>query len=403
MVVMSTVIFAAIFTMRPTLVIHPIVAMGVLNRPQFIRTTLIRTQQLQRITGEENIQSAIINEKTTNSTEYAKYIVPYDNQTLCQSIPDTKNWTFQCSVPCKELKLTDIPTTKVDVIKSCSMLQEGVSWSLIANRTFFHVPFKSKCLDNLIKDHCSTSNAVPNIAHYVWFSKKEMNFYHFLSFVSTLKHLNPCLVLVHGEVPFGLYWEYIVLIANNIINVKMSPPTTIFDRKIGRIEHQADVARLLILKEYGGIYLDTDEVILRSLDNLLNYTFTLSHAVDNNLSNGLILASPNATFISHWLDGYRTYTKAQWAYHSTILPCKLSKQYPDLLHVENKTFVRPNYTQLPLLFKKNFNWSQNYGIHLYIRFYKSMHTFNDIRRLNTTMGSVARYILYDTKELCFDT
>lgn len=196
----------------------------------------------------ENIQSAIINEKTTNSTEYAKYIVPYDNQTLCQSIPETKNWTFQCSVQCKELKLTDIPTTKVDVIKSCSMLQEGVSWSLIANRTFFHVPFKSKCLDNLIKDHCSTSNAVPNIAHYVWFSKKEMNFYHFLSFVSTLKHLNPCLVLVHGEVPFGLYWEYIVLIANNIINVKMSPPTTIFDRKIGRIEHQADVARLLILK-----------------------------------------------------------------------------------------------------------------------------------------------------------
>lgn len=52
MVVMSTFIFAAIFTMRPTLVIHPIVAMGVLNRPQFIRTTLIRTQQLQRITGE---------------------------------------------------------------------------------------------------------------------------------------------------------------------------------------------------------------------------------------------------------------------------------------------------------------------------------------------------------------
>ncbi|XP_022321629.2 uncharacterized protein LOC111123532 isoform X2 [Crassostrea virginica] len=351
---------------------------------------------------EVNLQTSILKEKTTNSTEYSQYIVPYSNQTLCQNYPDANNWTFQCSVQCKELKLTDIPTTEVDVIKSCSMLEEGVSWSIIANRTFFHVPYKSKCLDNLIKDHCQTSTAVPNIAHYIWFSKREMNFYHFLSFISALKHINPCLLLVHGEVPYGLYWEYIVLIANNIINVKMEPPMEIFGKKIGRVEHQADVARLLVLKEYGGIYLDTDEVILRSLEDLMDYNFTLSHATDNNLSNGLILSTPNATFISHWLDGYKTYNKAQWAYHSTILPNQLSLKYPHLLHVENKTFVRPNYTQLPLLFQKNFNWSKNYAIHLYIRFYKRMHTFIDVRRLKTTMGSVARYILYDTKELCFD-
>ena len=154
--------------------------------------------------------------------------------------------------------------------------------------------------------------------------------------------------------------------------------------------------------EYGGIYLDTDEIILRSLEDLMDHNFTLSHATDFNLSNGLILSTPNATFISHWLDGYKTYNKAQWAHHSTILPYQLSLKYPHLLHVENKTFVRPNYTQLPLLFQKNFNWSKNYAIHLYIRFYKRMHTFIDVRRLKTTMGSVARYILYDTKELCFD-
>ena len=195
-----------------------------------------------------NLQTSILKEKTTNSTEYSQYIVPYSNQTLCQNYPDANNWRFHCSVQCKELKLTDIPSTEVDVIKSCSMLEEGVSWSIIANRTFFHVPYKSKCLDNLIKDHCQTSTAVPNIAHYIWFSKREMNFYHFLSFISALKHINPCLLLVHGEVPYGLYWEYIVLIANNIINVKMEPPTEIFGKKIGRVEHQADVARLLVLK-----------------------------------------------------------------------------------------------------------------------------------------------------------
>jgi hypothetical protein len=134
----------------------------------------------------------------------------------------------------------------------------------------------------------------------------------------------------------------------------------------------------------------------------MNHTFTLSHEEDTSLSNGLILSAPNATFISHWLAGYRTYTAAKWCYHSTNLPYKLSLKFPDLIHVENKTFVRPNWTQLKLLFEKNFNWSKNYAIHLYVRFYKRFHTFMDVRRLNTTLGSVARYILYNNKELCLD-
>lgn len=167
---------------------------------------------------------------------------------MCQTIPGTKNWTFQCGVDCKDLKLTDVPTIKVDVTKSCSMLEAGVSRSFIANRTLFHVPFKSKCLKNLIRDHCSTLNAVPNIVHYVWFLKREMNFYHFLSFVSALRYIKPCLLLVHGDEPLGLYWEYVVVIANNVINVEMDPPLTIHNKSIGRIEHKADVARLLILQ-----------------------------------------------------------------------------------------------------------------------------------------------------------
>lgn len=154
--------------------------------------------------------------------------------------------------------------------------------------------------------------------------------------------------------------------------------------------------------EYGGIYVDTDEIILRSLDSLLKFPFTLSHEFDNNLANGLILSSPNATFIYHWLDGYETFNNDQWAYHSTILPCELSKIYPNLIHVENRTFIRPSYVELPLIYQENFNWSQNYAMHLYIRFYKGMYTFSDVRRLNTTLGSVARHVLYDTNELCYD-
>lgn len=66
---------------------------------------------------------------------------------------------------------------------------------------------------------------------------------------------------------------------------------------------------IFLFLEYGGIYFDIDEVILRLLDNLLNYIFILSYVVDNNLSNGLIFVFLNVIFIFYWLDGYRIYIK----------------------------------------------------------------------------------------------
>lgn len=66
---------------------------------------------------------------------------------------------------------------------------------------------------------------------------------------------------------------------------------------------------IFLFLEYGGIYFDIDEVILRFLDNLLNYIFILSYVVDNNLSNGLIFVFLNVIFIFYWLDGYRIYIK----------------------------------------------------------------------------------------------
>lgn len=154
--------------------------------------------------------------------------------------------------------------------------------------------------------------------------------------------------------------------------------------------------------EYGGIYMDTDEVILRSLHSLRDYPVTMSRAIDNNLSNGLILATKNATFLQIWLNEYKHFKSNEWGYSSTLVPFKLSKKYPKLIHVEDKTFVRPNYLQLKLLFNKNFDWSKNFAIHLYKRYYKKRHNVQDIRTLNTTIGSVSRYVIYGDKALCYN-
>ena len=57
------------------------------------------------------------------------------------------------------------------------------------------------------------------------------------------------------------------------------------------IEHKADVARLELMLEVGGIYLDTDSVIVRSLDGLRRYNVTLGEEAEKGLGKPLPLHS----------------------------------------------------------------------------------------------------------------
>ena len=79
---------------------------------------------------------------------------------------------------------------------------------------------------------------------------------------------------------------------------------------------------------------------------------------------------------------------------------KIAGRYPDLIHVEGYNFTRPNAGHVKQIFKQNYKWDKNYGMHLYLRWYKNDTSIDTIRRLNTTIGSVSRHILFGNKELC---
>lgn len=67
----------------------------------------------------------------------------------------------------------------------------------------------------------------------------------------------------------------------------------------------ADYARLLALKEYGGIYFDTDMEIIKSFPKkLFNYDFFAGEEVAGQVSCGIIGANPNNPTISELIDYY---------------------------------------------------------------------------------------------------
>lgn len=68
----------------------------------------------------------------------------------------------------------------------------------------------------------------------------------------------------------------------------------------------SDVCRLHALREYGGIYLDTDVQVLRSFNDLLNGDkFIMGMEDDFVVSSACILSSPNHPIINKLLDFYQ--------------------------------------------------------------------------------------------------
>jgi len=57
------------------------------------------------------------------------------------------------------------------------------------------------------------------------------------------------------------------------------PPKYVHGQNITFVYHRADVAKLQILLEHGGIYLDTDVIVVNSFDPIRCYDATLGKSL----------------------------------------------------------------------------------------------------------------------------
>ena len=245
---------------------------------------------------------------------------------------------------------------------------------------------------------------VPNVVHYVWFGEYErLRFHQMLSILSVTKIIKPDEIIFHCDnLPRGQWWKYVNNHVKNMTVVKLKSPTEIFGNPIIRPEHKSDVARLEILMKHGGMYIDTDVIVLKPFTPLRRFNITMGieyHGDPGRLNNGIIIANKNAKFLRIWYDTYRNFTKREWDYHDSIIPYRLQFQYPRLIHVEEKTLNYPSGKEIDLIFKHRYDWSRNYAMHLWYRLHEFEHNQIGIRHMNTTFGEIARFIYYGSPKL----
>lgn len=122
-----------------------------------------------------------------------------------------------------------------------------------------------------------TGTSIPKIVHFVYGLRgpnPTLDLIHYTAIKSAYDVLKPTAIMFHYHyMPTGANFER----AKHMLTLHKVPLVeTVFDRPVSHYAHRADVVRLQVLEEYGGIYLDLDLISLKPVDHLLDREFIMA-------------------------------------------------------------------------------------------------------------------------------
>jgi hypothetical protein len=178
------------------------------------------------------------------------------------------------------------------------------------------------------------------------------------------------------------------------------------------VAHKADIIRMRILRESGGMYLDSDVIPLASFEEVRRaggggrLVMGLEEAPGQvGLCNAVLVGAPNTSFVNRWWAAYTSFDpQASWAYHSVILPRELAGAHPEEITIlSGSAFFSPVWTELKELYEADdgYAFRDNFAVHLWTS--QEAKTYGGLGRLtmagvfagNGSFHRVARRVLRD--------
>lgn len=277
---------------------------------------------------------------------------------------------------------------------------------------------------------------IPHIFHFIYFTPyaapaKVFPLSYYLAIKSAINVNQPQEVIFHFDrEPVGEWWEKITPF---ITLHKMEAPNTFMSSQIIHPAHKADIVRLLLLKETGGIYLDLDTICVKPLTCFLDSSFVIGWELkapytpknwrqqlkfnirkqfgfikpieqESVFCNGVLLAEKNSEFVNCWINEYKTFRSKgrdkYWNEHSSVVPQRLANEHPQLITiVDPYSFHYPLYTKAGLksMFEEVTTFPQSFIHHVWESFswndYLSKLSSEQIRKHDTTYNLIARKFL----------
>ena len=202
------------------------------------------------------------------------------------------------------------------------------------------------------------NNPIPKLVHLIYFKEREFELYYYVCIMSMIDNMDGYKFIMYNDIePEGnKYWD--LLKQNSAIEIKTyHRPTTFDGLNIYHVQYAADITRLELLYEYGGIYMDLDMLILKNFDNLLtkNDVYISYEGITNgSLINSILISKPKNEFIKIWLDSFKTGLRMEkWAYH-------IGLQNKYILDNNKHYLIKYKIELMDNKFFFNFNWTERY-------------------------------------------
>lgn len=241
---------------------------------------------------------------------------------------------------------------------------------LLNDNDFDWITFQTDCNVNhsFQKKECLQ---IPNVIHFVFGLQEqteEFMFCYYLAIVSANEINSPDEIYLHYHYPiYGEWWDKLKEDVPKLKLNRIYVPTHIGKKKILKTAHKADKARMDILWEMGGIYMDIDTITIRPYHHLLNNDVVLGkqfslryrtsikddkpivykEACIGGICNAIMMTKPRSEFFKIWMDKYEeAFEPTKWEEASIFLPYELSIDYPELV-----TVVEPDVFFMPTCFE----------------------------------------------------
>lgn len=253
---------------------------------------------------------------------------------------------------------------------------------------------------------------VPNIVHFLFFDISELSFVDAVCVLAAFKNQRPEKIYFHTNVAEfkGRYWEKLKNTPGLTITIrKVALPDRIFGQKFSSSNHRwhaGDVVRIMILMEYGGIFLDNDSYLVRSLDEFRKFEMTLGWPEGQYLGTQVLVAHKDARFLRLWLETYRQYYPDRWYFNAGEKPTREVLWFrPELVHRVKVLFGVQGLSEELYRTEGWHEWRRFYAIHLLIRhrwyldswwnmfWWPQLHE-NNIIDYPKTFGEMAREIYF---------
>lgn len=187
---------------------------------------------------------------------------------------------------------------------------------------------------------------IPNIIHFIYFATdstmcRPFSYTNYLAIRAAYEIQKPDKIYLHynKEPVDNIFWNEAKKYAKLLFR---EPLIEFCGIKLDYPHYQSDIARLQILYDYGGIYLDNDLLMLKPFENLMSHNCVLGGDGYNDngqiksVANGLILSKPKEKLLSLWLEKIPEALQTKiWAYHAVVTPLELWKSDSTLYTLEN--------------------------------------------------------------------